>query len=228
MAGHMGDDRVTTQNLEVVSTDVERGLILVQGAVPGSKGAWILVRDAVKIALPANAPKPAAIRAAAADASRSSGRTREPNNGSSRSPPSTARTPARSTLSDDDLRPRAARRHPAPHGALAARQEAAGHAQGQGPRRSRPHRPRCTSRRAPAAPVTASARAPQFRGGGKAHGPVVAQPRARPAQEGPRARPASMRCRPRPRLEHLIVIDSLMLTDAKTKALRGAASASSA
>jgi large subunit ribosomal protein L3 len=66
MAGHMGDTRVTTQNVEVVSTDADRGLILIRGAVPGVKGAWILVRDAAKVALPANAPKPAAIRAAAA------------------------------------------------------------------------------------------------------------------------------------------------------------------
>ena len=65
MAGHMGDTRVTTQNLEVYSTDADRGLILVRGAVPGSKGAWILVRDAVKYPLPDNAPKPAAFRKAA-------------------------------------------------------------------------------------------------------------------------------------------------------------------
>jgi len=64
MAGHMGNTRVTTQNVEVVSTDTDRGLILIRGAVPGTKGAWILVRDAIKVALPANAPKPAAIRAA--------------------------------------------------------------------------------------------------------------------------------------------------------------------
>ncbi|MCC6205557.1 MAG: 50S ribosomal protein L3 [Hyphomicrobiales bacterium] len=63
MAGHMGSTRVTTQNVEVVSTDTDRGLILIRGAVPGSKGAWILVRDAAKVALPENAPKPAAIRA---------------------------------------------------------------------------------------------------------------------------------------------------------------------
>jgi large subunit ribosomal protein L3 len=50
MAGHMGQTRVTTQNLEVVSTDEDRGLILIKGAVPGSKGAWIIVRDAVKSA----------------------------------------------------------------------------------------------------------------------------------------------------------------------------------
>jgi len=65
MAGHMGSTRVTTQNLEIVSTDAERGLILVKGAVPGSKGAWILVRDAVKASLPKDAPKPAALRATA-------------------------------------------------------------------------------------------------------------------------------------------------------------------
>jgi large subunit ribosomal protein L3 len=65
MAGHMGQTRVTTQNLEVVRTDVDKGLILIRGAVPGSKGGWILVRDAVKVPLPANAPKPAAIRQAA-------------------------------------------------------------------------------------------------------------------------------------------------------------------
>jgi large subunit ribosomal protein L3 len=67
MAGHMGDVRVTTQNLEIVSTDGERGLILVRGAVPGSKGAWIMVRDAVKSELPKDAPKPAALRAAKSD-----------------------------------------------------------------------------------------------------------------------------------------------------------------
>lgn len=65
MAGHMGQTRVTTQNLEVVSTDEERGLILVKGAVPGSKGSWIVVRDAVKSGIPADAPRPAGVRAAA-------------------------------------------------------------------------------------------------------------------------------------------------------------------
>jgi large subunit ribosomal protein L3 len=65
MAGHMGDARVTTQNVEVVSTDTDRGIILIRGAVPGSAGGWILVRDAAKSPLPANAPKPGAIRAGA-------------------------------------------------------------------------------------------------------------------------------------------------------------------
>lgn len=62
MAGHMGDRQITTQNLQVVSTDAERGLILVRGAVPGSKGGWVMLRDAIKKALPENAPVPGAIR----------------------------------------------------------------------------------------------------------------------------------------------------------------------
>ncbi len=58
MAGHLGVDRVTTLNLKVRQTDVERGLILVEGAVPGVKGGWIMVRDAVKKQLPNGVPKP--------------------------------------------------------------------------------------------------------------------------------------------------------------------------
>jgi len=57
------------QNLEVVQTDKDRGLILVRGAVPGTKGNWVLVRDAVKRALPENAPKPGSFRKAGGDAS---------------------------------------------------------------------------------------------------------------------------------------------------------------
>ena len=68
MPGHMGVERVTTLNLRVVQTDVERGLIMVEGAVPGSKGGWITVRDAVKKLLPKEAPKPGKFRAPAAEA----------------------------------------------------------------------------------------------------------------------------------------------------------------
>ncbi len=64
MAGHMGVDRVTTLNLKVVRTDVERGLVIVQGAVPGHAGGWIYLRDALKRALPADAPKPGKFRLA--------------------------------------------------------------------------------------------------------------------------------------------------------------------
>jgi large subunit ribosomal protein L3 len=67
MAGHMGDTAVTTQNLRVVKTDVERGLIMIRGAVPGAKGGWVLLRDAVKRALPDGAPKPGAFRKGAED-----------------------------------------------------------------------------------------------------------------------------------------------------------------
>ena len=65
MAGQMGSERVTTLNLEVVGTDVARGLVLVRGAVPGAKGAWVMVRDAIKRALPKDAPKPGAFRKSA-------------------------------------------------------------------------------------------------------------------------------------------------------------------
>src|SRR5882762_8795048 len=68
MAGHMGVDRITTLNLRVVSTDVERGLILVEGAVPGSKGGWIRVRDAVKKPLPKEAPKPGKFKVSGGEA----------------------------------------------------------------------------------------------------------------------------------------------------------------
>ena len=62
MAGHYGQETVTTLNLTVWRVDAERGLILVKGAVPGSEGTFVKVRDAVKSALPAEAPKPGAFR----------------------------------------------------------------------------------------------------------------------------------------------------------------------
>jgi large subunit ribosomal protein L3 len=65
MAGHLGVDRVTTLNIEVAAVDAERGLVMVRGAVPGSKGEFVTIRDAVKKARPADAPYPASIRAAA-------------------------------------------------------------------------------------------------------------------------------------------------------------------
>ena len=64
MAGHMGSRRVTTQNLKVVKTDLDRGLIMVEGAVPGSKGGFVFVRDAVKRSLPEGVPFPGAVRGA--------------------------------------------------------------------------------------------------------------------------------------------------------------------
>jgi large subunit ribosomal protein L3 len=64
MPGHMGVERVTTLNLKVVQTDVERGLILIEGAVPGAKGGWITIRDAVKKAPPKDLPTPGKFRQA--------------------------------------------------------------------------------------------------------------------------------------------------------------------
>jgi large subunit ribosomal protein L3 len=61
MAGHLGGERVTTLNVQVAHVDAERGLLMIRGAVPGAKGGWVLVRDAVKRPRPADAPYPAAL-----------------------------------------------------------------------------------------------------------------------------------------------------------------------
>jgi large subunit ribosomal protein L3 len=68
MAGHFGVERVTTQNLKVVATDADRGLIMVKGAVPGAEGGYVRVTDAVKRKLPKEVPFPAAVRKADAPA----------------------------------------------------------------------------------------------------------------------------------------------------------------
>ena len=64
MAGHMGAKQRTQQNLEIVRTDPERGLLFVKGSVPGSKGGWLIVKDATKVARHADAPFPAGLKAA--------------------------------------------------------------------------------------------------------------------------------------------------------------------
>ena len=70
MAGHMGAVRVTTQNLQVVRTDSDRGLIMIKGAVPGPKGSWVTVKDAVKKPAPESAILPAALMSARREAQR--------------------------------------------------------------------------------------------------------------------------------------------------------------
>ena len=65
MAGHMGDKNRTQQNLEIVRTDATRGLLFVKGSVPGSKGGWVLVKDAVKVGAHVDAPLPAGLRTSA-------------------------------------------------------------------------------------------------------------------------------------------------------------------
>ena len=68
MAGHMGAVRTTTQNLQVVRTDAERGLLMTKGAVPGNAGGWVTIKDAVKKAAPEGLPMPAAVRAVGGEA----------------------------------------------------------------------------------------------------------------------------------------------------------------
>jgi large subunit ribosomal protein L3 len=68
MPGQMGNEQVTTLNLKVVAADDEKGLLFVSGNVPGHKNAWVSIRDAVKKALPKDAPKPAGLKSAAAPA----------------------------------------------------------------------------------------------------------------------------------------------------------------
>ncbi|MDX8354154.1 50S ribosomal protein L3 [Cognatiyoonia sp. IB215182] len=70
MAGHMGAAKVTTQNLQVVRTDADRGLIMVKGAVPGSKGGWVTLKDAVKKPTPENVIYPAGLKSMDEEAKR--------------------------------------------------------------------------------------------------------------------------------------------------------------
>ena len=60
MAGHMGCDRITTQNLQIFLTDVEKGVIAVRGNIPGAKGGFVMIRDAIKHKIPDSAPYPGA------------------------------------------------------------------------------------------------------------------------------------------------------------------------
>lgn len=68
MAGHMGDVNVTTQNIEILMTDDEQGLIFVKGNIPGAEGSYVVVKDAVKVVLPPNAPLPAKVKAVKSEA----------------------------------------------------------------------------------------------------------------------------------------------------------------
>ena len=180
MAGHMGVDKVTTQNLRVVQTDVERGLILVEGAVPGNAGGWIAVRDAVKKPLPKDAPAPGKFRVHPEAAGAAAGRSGEGRVTAMKFDITSIDGSAAGSLelSDAVFGPRAARRSDRPHGALAARQAPARHASDAGARRHQPHRQedvqaeghrRRPSRLGPGAAV------PRRRTG---HGAGRAQPRA--------------------------------------------------
>jgi large subunit ribosomal protein L3 len=78
MAGHLGVETVTTQNLKVVAVMPEDNLILIEGAVPGNATSYVLISDAVKKSLPAEAPKPAALKTAAKAAPEAETKTEEP------------------------------------------------------------------------------------------------------------------------------------------------------
>ncbi len=81
MAGHMGSQRVTVQNLEIVATDVGRGLIMIKGAVPGARGGYVVISDAKKKRLPEGLPFPAALRAAKEAAAGEPGEAGTPDKG---------------------------------------------------------------------------------------------------------------------------------------------------
>ena len=217
MAGHMGDVRVTTQNLQVVATDADRGLIMVRGAVPGAKGGWILVRDAVKRPLPNDVPTPAAIRAAQPAAS--SRPKRRPRGEPDGTPGQNAgrREAGTVTLSDEifGLEPRAdilqrmvrwqLKRQPGTH-------KTKGRSEMQG-------RAKMYSRRAPAVPVTATRRRRSSAAAARLR-PGRAQPCDRSAEEGARAG-AEACAVGQGQGASIIVVDELV-AEAKTKAARGA------
>ena len=198
MPGHMGVDRVTTLNLKVVQTDVERGLILIEGAVPGAKGGWITVRDAVKKAPPKDLPKPGKFRLRTVPRTATPPRRKGARDGSQGHDP--RRQGGRlGHAQQGHFRPRAAQGpDPALH-RLAARQAPRRHARGQEPRRHQPHRQEDgpaegLRRRAPrlrrANPVPR--RRPCVRSGG-------AQPCASTCRRRCGRSRCAMRSRPRPR-----------------------------
>jgi large subunit ribosomal protein L3 len=73
MAGHLGAERVTTQSLEVVAADADRGVLMIKGSVPGSPGGYVLIKDAVKRKASGELPFPAALRQMPATADSSQG-----------------------------------------------------------------------------------------------------------------------------------------------------------
>ena len=158
-------ERVTTLNLEVAAVDAEKGLLMIKGAVPGAKGGFVLVRDAVKATRPAEAPYPAALAGAA--------RLRRTRQCRSRSRPSTMAAPARAELPDEifgaeprpDIMARVVHWQQAKRRAGTHKVKGMGEVQGT---TKKPYRQKGTGNAR-----QGSLRAPQFRTGGVVHGPVV-------------------------------------------------------
>ena len=231
MAGHLGVERVTTQNLRVVQTDVERGLILVEGAVPGVAGGWIYVRDAVKRKLPDDVPMPGKFRGPAAKRLRRRLRPPRPLLRRTRDEDrhhhaSTAAAPARSSST---RRSSASSRAPdilqrCVRWQLAKRQAGTHEVKN----RSEIDR---TTKKIYKQKGTGNARhgaasAPQFRGGGRAFGPVV-RSHAHDLPKKVRALALRHALSAKAKDASLIVVDDARARRAKTKALKATASASS-
>ena len=224
MPGHMGVDRITTLNLRVVQTDVARGLILVEGAVPGSKGGWIAVRDAVKKALPKDAPKPGKFRLADGGGEQAAAPKRPPSRRACEMELKVTTLEGKAAgsvqLSDAifGLEPRKDIIQRCVNWQLAKRQAGTHKTQGRADvwRTGK----KMYKQKGTGGARHGSARVPQFRGGGRAFGPVV---RSHAFDLPKKVRALALRHALSAKAKDggLIVIESATLEAAKTKALIG-------
>ena len=224
MPGHMGVDRITTLNLRVVQTDVARGLILVEGAVPGSKGGWIAVRDAVKKALPKDAPKPGKFRLADGGGEQAAPPKRRPSRRAREMELKVTTLEGKAAgsvqLSDAifGLEPRKDIIQRCVNWQLAKRQAGTHKTQGRADvwRTGK----KMYKQKGTGGARHGSARVPQFRGGGRAFGPVV-RSHAFALPKKVRALALRHALSAKAKDGGLIVIESATLEAAKTKALIG-------
>ena len=217
MAGHMGVDKVTTQNLRVVQTDVERGLILVEGAVPGHAGGWIAVRDAIKKPLPKDAPLPGKFRVHASPRRR----RRPKGNDAMKYDVTSIEGAAAGSLELNEavfgLEPREDLIARMVRWQLAKRQ--AGDHKTLG--RADIHRTgkKMYKQKGTGGARHGSARVPQFRGGGRAMGPVL-RSHAHDLPKKVRALALRHALSAKARAGELVVWETANLADGKTKSLR--------
>ncbi len=223
MPGHLGVDRVTTLNLKVRQTDVERGLILVEGAVPGVKGGWITVRDAVKKKLPEGVPKPGKFKLAdnAVDRAQSrSARKRRARDMELKVTSLDGKEAGSVTLSDAifGLEPRTDLIHRCVVWQLAKRQRGTHEVKN----RADIHRTgkKMYRQKGTGSARHGSARVNLFRGGGRSFGPHT---RSHEIGLPKKVRALALRHALSAKAKDggIIVIDALSVKDGKTKALRG-------
>ena len=180
MAGHMGVDRVTTQNLRVVQLDVERGLVLVEGAVPGARRRLDLCPRRGEEGAPEGRAEARQVPLVEDARLRAEARLRPKTDGGLSREDRHHFPRRRESRLDRTRRTTFSASSPArtdrPHGALPARQAPRRHACGQEPRGHRPHRQEDVQAEGHRLARHGSARVPQFRGGGRAFGPVVRSP----------------------------------------------------